>query len=175
MGGELPYIHTQEDMDFFNEVTDAFYDTWIGLKRTNGSCIKYLDGTLVHYNFMYYTGGTCSVCTSDDCALRILGIADHRQAYFTDTKYAQKSVCIIKVRNFEKTLHNMNTSMIHFEEEQTWQSHVIVFMIIFSVFILLTVIVLVVMLKKQLVKATPNMVMRYQAGVETVSSSEPPA
>ena len=174
MGGELPYIHTQEDMDFFlNQATDASYWTWIGLKRANGSCLRYLDGSLVDYNFKYSTGRTCSVCTSDNCALLITSSNDQRQAYFTDTSNSYRSVCIIKVRNFERTLQNMNTSMIHFEEEQAWQSHVIVFMIIFSVFILLTVIILaIVLLKKQSVKVTHNM--RYQTGAETISSSEPP-
>ena len=117
MGGQLPYIHTQEDMDFFlNQATDASYWTWIGLKRTNGSCLRYLDGSLVDYNFRYATGRTCSWCSSDNCALLITSSNDQRQAYFTDTSNSYRSVCIIKVRNLEKTLQSMNTSIIHFSE-----------------------------------------------------------
>ena len=117
MGGQLPYIHTQEDMDFFlNQATDPSYHTWIGLKRRHGSCLRYLDGSLVDYNFRYATGRTCSWCSSDNCALLITSSNDQRQAYFTDTSNSYRSVCIIKVRNLEKTLQSMNTSIIHFSE-----------------------------------------------------------
>ena len=65
---------------------------------------------------------------------------------------------------------NFTTLFPRFEDDRkTWQSHVVVFMIMFSVSVLLTVIILViVMLKKQSVKVTPNTVMSYQAGVESL-------
>ena len=64
---------------------------------------------------------------------------------------------------------NFTTLFSRFEDDRkTWQSHVVVFMIMFSVSVLLAVIFLIVMLKKQSVKVTPNTVMSYQAGVESL-------
>ena len=250
MGGQLPYIHTEEDMNFLHQVTDAYYyiDVWIGVKKTYGSCRRYLDGSIVDYNFKYWsTGWMCSWCTSDDCALVIQFNGNQRYAYFQVTSYNYiRPVCIIQVKNFfEKTPQNINTSMVSEminerqnefmktiskrieEQEKIWskvssreqiflnsmtrnekhtnnissvfqtqmsqlnanftalslrfeddrrtsQSHVIAFMVMFSVSVLLTVTFLIFKRKKQSVKLTPNIAMRYQAGLEAVSSLEPP-
>lgn len=62
LGGSLPFIHSQEDLDFLTDTVigkDSPGDTttWIGLNMTNHSCSEYLDGSPVNYDFSYYDDG----------------------------------------------------------------------------------------------------------------------
>lgn len=78
MGGQLPTIHSHEDMKYlldtvfiYNSAELSHY--WIGLKKTNGSRSTYMDGTPVDYKFTIWDNMNCSHsdCRYDNCAFQI--------------------------------------------------------------------------------------------------------
>ena len=112
LGGELPYIHTQADVDFLaDQVINSHYiGWWIGLKRMNHSCSNYLDGSIVDYNFIYHNNKICSTCTSDNCALMLLSTYPKMVA-FTNSSDVRKAICVIKLLSLEG-LNNHSTALL---------------------------------------------------------------
>ena len=112
LGGELPFIHNQEDMDFLTDevISSEYTGWWIGLKRNSGSCKHYLDGSLLDYNFTYHDGKTCSSCSSDNCALIALS-TQPKKVSFTNSKDNRKPVCIIPSINVKSALKNQTLTL----------------------------------------------------------------
>ena len=100
LGGELPSIHSKDDIDFLlesmTELWGSKHSIWIGLKTSSiNKCDKWTDGS----SFDYVIGGDqdrlqtkCSSC-KDSCALRL-----DQDGYFNfspcDGEFA-KQVCVI--------------------------------------------------------------------------------
>lgn len=119
MGGQLPFIHTQEDIDFLADHLDDqtrsvfwhYFSVWIGLRKTNGTCDRFLDGSLVNITFDFYVGVTCSRFIVDDVALTMVGGKGPLRAKFDlqSVKLAFRRVCVIKVNQIEDTFRNQVT------------------------------------------------------------------
>jgi hypothetical protein len=104
MGGQLPAIHCQADLDFLADdvvvkASPGRRETWIGLRKENGSCETYLDGSHVDYSFHIYNGRVCSAerCKDGHCALKMWNtVNNHKKVYFFPTSTTARSVCVIK-------------------------------------------------------------------------------
>ena len=100
LGGQLPIILTRDDLDFLADTVIVRNDaamtesktTWMGLKKENGYCFNWLDGTRVNMFFNYLT--RCELCTAPCCAMYMWNDRNHKKMGFRDCSLLAKTVCV---------------------------------------------------------------------------------
>ena len=105
LGGQLPIILTQDELDFLADTVIVKDDaamvgskmTWMGLKKENGHCFDWLDGTRVNMSFTYYS--RCESCTTSCCAMYMWNDGDHKKMGFRNCKEVAKAVCVLGEEN----------------------------------------------------------------------------
>ena len=203
MGGDLPAIHDDEDLDF---LADAVYDTledknqtklnyvWIGVKANNGECSHYTDGSDVDFNFTYI-GFDCSLCPN--CAM-LMHIAKHHKIVFFFPKHDpyNHAVCVIKeydlfnISQEQSTIFAANISALEYKTNDQFKQmkanimqlisqlesdvHLKMTLLIILCSILIIAILVMLLFRRRSVNSSENVGMIYQSGVYAVSSLDPP-
>ena len=91
LNGHLPYILSKEELNILAEVTvkdRTGQSTWMGLKKENGKCSNWLNGTPVEVPFTYH-----SKCTScNGCCAMVMW--DDKKMGFQNCNSKAKAVCV---------------------------------------------------------------------------------
>lgn len=103
LGGHLPFIHSQDDLDFLvrtilDKKSSRGDTTWIGLD-TEGDCSTYLNGSPVDYAFQFANRSNCktslNLCWATQCGLKLFSNKNkYKEVAFGSI--ASRSVCIIE-------------------------------------------------------------------------------
>ena len=105
LGGQMPIIHSDDDMDFLYAVLQhvklSQSGVWIGVKSVSEkfSCPnQWLDGTSITYKFDF-GGDGCLSCKWYDCCAVYLSMgsqsSNSKQASFTDCNFSKHRICVI--------------------------------------------------------------------------------
>ena len=133
LGGHLPFIQSQDDMDFLaDKVIQKNFGhdlTWLGMTiKQAPECNSWLDGSRLLFDFQWY--GSCkndNHChSSTECALIIRSKdGDHKKVCMFDYSEMARAVCVV-----EKTLkHDVDALMQTVDdlkkELETTQQHLV--------------------------------------------------
>ena len=102
LGGQLPIILTEKELDFLadkvivkdDEAGTGAIITWMGLKKEKGHCSHWLDKTPVNMTFSY--DSTCESCPHSCCAMNMLNLGPfHKKMGFYSCSSTSKAVCVV--------------------------------------------------------------------------------
>lgn len=111
LGGSLPTIHSQQDLDFLGDVVivknseGGDKTTWLNMKRMEGNSCKWLDNSPYDFRPTWYRpcdytdSGGCD--NSSCCGVIMWNDHDHKRISPLDCNHSSRKVCIIKTSDGE--------------------------------------------------------------------------
>lgn len=108
LGGTLPIIKTQADLDFLTETViqqgspGKGSATWMGLTPTSHSelCSPWLDGSAMTFRLEFFGKQSCANCQSRSCcALSVFShVPEFKKMFYYDCHHRMRKVCILPRR-----------------------------------------------------------------------------
>lgn len=102
LGGSLPTLHSQEDLDFLGDTVIAKDSeggnkmTWLNMKLMPDNTCKWLDKSPYDFSPRWYR--TCAGgCDNSCCGVIMWNDVDHKQISPRDCSQFSRKVCIIKI------------------------------------------------------------------------------
>src|SRR5204863_456491 len=115
LGGKLPSIHSQEDIDWIakavGRTSSMSQDVWLGMRRklVNEGCqLEWIDGTPYDYQFSWYQ--PCETDANIDAAMLMWLDRDFPKVFPTTVTNALRSVCVLNrypVPSVPEQIHGM--------------------------------------------------------------------